>query len=296
MRCPTCGAAIAGGSTTCPACGAAVPAPPSAPEPFTTIDLGRLGRGDRVAGVATVVLFVSLLLPWYTTTVRHGQALSASALDPGAGGWRFLLLVASLAVLGYLFVRTMLRPTARLPLPHWQLLTVGTAVDAVLAVAAFCLRPGQAGFAGPPLPVGWGYGAWLGLAAALVAVVGSVLRRHEPEVVVPGGPHHRRAGLTPAVAAAGLGVGRGAGRLVRATWQRRPRPRRTPADVTVQMAEPDVIGRSIPTRAGADTTAVYPAVGTADSGPPCPECGGRTERGDRYCISCGARLGRPVGR
>jgi hypothetical protein len=55
----------------------------------------------------------------------------------------------------------------KLPMADEQLLLIATAVNAVLSILAFLFKPGGIGFSG----IGWGFGAFLGLAAAIVAAV-----------------------------------------------------------------------------------------------------------------------------
>jgi asparagine N-glycosylation enzyme membrane subunit Stt3 len=53
----------------------------------------------------------------------------------------------------------------KLPLPEEQLLLIATGINAVLVVLAFLLKPGGYGFSG----VGWSWGSFVGLIAAIVA-------------------------------------------------------------------------------------------------------------------------------
>jgi len=194
MFCPSCGTALGQDSAYCPACGVKLSAhapstgAPSPATPVTTIDPSRLGVGDAVAAVGTLVLLVTLFLPWYSLTLDLGSlysgiyAGSISALGDGAGGWRFLTLIVCLAILGYLFARTIWSPGRRLPLPHWQLLTVLCSINLLLAALMFLVKPlGGSSFSG--LSISWAYGAYTGVCAAILAVVGSVLRRRQPELL-----------------------------------------------------------------------------------------------------------------
>ena len=60
-----------------------------------------------------MLLFISLFLSWYTytstdaTIATPGSSVSLTALSSQAGGWRFLILVMSLLVFLYLFIRSM---------------------------------------------------------------------------------------------------------------------------------------------------------------------------------------------
>lgn len=194
MFCPNCGNGLHDSARFCSACGTAAsrpagpggvpdgrPAsagPPTAggqPAPRTSIDFRRLGTGDLIAGGSTVLVFISLFLPWYRVTI---QGLSISALDAAAGGWRYLDLLVSLIIIGYIFMRTMQPRGIRLPLPHWQLLSVLSVVNGILVTFTFFLRP--AGFNDPVSP---GFGAFVGLLTAAAAIAGSISRQRQPEVI-----------------------------------------------------------------------------------------------------------------
>jgi hypothetical protein len=194
MFCPSCGTALGQGSAYCAQCGTKLSAhapstgPPSPTNSMSTIDLHRLGGGDAVAAVGTLVLLVTLFLPWYSLSLNFGSlysgiyAGSISALGDGAGGWRFLTLMVCMAILGYLFARTIWSPRHRLPLPHWQLLTVLCSINLLLTALMFLVRPlGGSSFSG--LSISWDYGAYIGVCAAILAVLGSVLRRRQPELL-----------------------------------------------------------------------------------------------------------------
>jgi len=213
MYCSNCGSALARGSKFCPNCGqpqGMAPAPvqlatAGTTGPKTSIDFRRLGLGDLISLVATVIVFVSLFLPWYsfsessttnistTEPTSSGQTLyTISALGTGAGGWRFLIVVLAIVIILLLLVLTLLPGGLRAPIPYWQLLTVLCSVSFLLVLLAFLVKPGGAETSdGLSYSWSWSYGAFLGLSAGLVAVVGGVVRRNEPEVIVPGAPRLR---------------------------------------------------------------------------------------------------------
>ena len=158
------------------------PRPPSS----ISIDFRRLGTGDIVALGGSVLLFISLFLSWYTIKVSEefgNIGASTSALGTGAGGWRVLILVIDILVILYLFVRTMTPRGLHLPLPHWQLLTVALGLQFLLTLLAFLVKPSADG-----VSVSWGYGAFIGLIASIIALAGGIMRRNEAEIVVPGVP------------------------------------------------------------------------------------------------------------
>jgi hypothetical protein len=116
--------------------------PPAAPGAGTSLpafsfDLGNLSQSERITGVATLVLFISLFLPWFTYSFGFGSV----SVDGLWHGWMYLVLIICLGILAYLVMRTGYR---QMP-----------------------FKPGGIGFSG----IGWGFGAFLGLAAAIVAAV-----------------------------------------------------------------------------------------------------------------------------
>jgi hypothetical protein len=167
--CPSCGAALAGATTTAQAAPAAgVPGATAAPVgaatggsslPAYKFDANRWTRADRIAGIATIVLFISLFLPWFT--VSFGFA--SGSVNGLWHGWMYITLILSIAIVAYL---VLLGGWDKLPIsqdvPHLTVMMIATIVNAVLVLIAFIDKPGGSG-------VGWGFGAILGLIAALVA-------------------------------------------------------------------------------------------------------------------------------
>ncbi len=174
--CPACGAAVPDGALFCPGCATPQQGVKHASNPRTEVAnptvalsdvLRRLGRGDIVAGAATIVVFIALFLPWYSVSlvtslpqitnsngmrsVLQGTTFSTSvsALGTGAGGWRFLVLLVSLAVLAYLGMRVLLAAPPRLPYAHWQVLAAGAGLNGLLVLLAFLVKPGAATVACP---------------------------------------------------------------------------------------------------------------------------------------------------
>lgn len=160
MTCPQCGTEIAVGRAACPGCGTQVTAAgPTVTGPSLgsySFDASRWSRTDRITGIATAVLLISLFLPWFG--VNYGFV--SATVNGLWHGWMYLVLLVSLAVLVYLAARAGI---AELPVPHDLTLLVAAGVNVVLTVLAFLLKPGGG-------VVGWEFGAFVGLAAAIVAV------------------------------------------------------------------------------------------------------------------------------
>jgi hypothetical protein len=167
-NCPNCGArlsaaaatqgAAAGGIPTAPAAPAGAGATASAVSSYK-FDVARWTRADRIAGIATIVLFISLFLPWFTESF----GFASGSVNGLWHGWMYLTLILSIAIVAYL---VLLAGWDKLPIsqdvPHLTVMMIATIVNAVLVLIAFIDKPGGSG-------VGWGFGAILGLIAALVA-------------------------------------------------------------------------------------------------------------------------------
>jgi len=176
-HCPSCGALLsAGAAPPQGATAAAGPLPGSTPPPPQAaapagagatasavppykFDAARWTRADRIAGIATLVLFICLFLPWFTISFGFGSG-SVNGLWHG---WMWLSLILSIVIIAYL---VLLAGWDKLPIsqdvPHLTVMMIATIVNAALVLIAFIDKPGGSG-------VGWGFGAIVGLIAALAA-------------------------------------------------------------------------------------------------------------------------------
>jgi len=127
--------------------------------PAFAFDAKRWSQAERITGGATLVLFICLFLPWFGVNFGFGSV----TVDGLWHGWMYLVLIVSLAILVYLVARAGFSEMPfKLPMAHEQLLLVATGINAVLTVLAFLFKPGGSA-------VGWRFGAFVGLAAALIA-------------------------------------------------------------------------------------------------------------------------------
>jgi hypothetical protein len=186
QTCPQCQSQVADDAGTCPSCGSSLSASPtstatqaaptvSAPAPAAAagaaaasgssipaykFDAARWSLADRIAGVATVVLFVSLFLSWFGITVI-GITVTASGVS--AHGYLYIVMVVCILEIAYLVLRA---GWDELPisanLPHLTVMMAATIVNLVLVFIGFIFKPGGSG-------VGWQFGAFLALIAAIVA-------------------------------------------------------------------------------------------------------------------------------
>jgi hypothetical protein len=120
----------------------------------------RWSQAERTTAIATLVLFISLFLPWYT----YGPL----SLDGLWHGWMYIVFLLCLAILVFLVSRAGFNEMPfKMPVSEHQLLLYGTVINLVLTLISFLDKPGGVGFGG----IGWGFGAFIGLVAAVVAAV-----------------------------------------------------------------------------------------------------------------------------
>ena len=189
MNCSQCGAELQDGATSCAACGAEISlafastsgaepppgAPSSAPPPGVSaarpagslppfrFSASRWSQLDRIIGGATLVLFISLFLPWFGVSLG---ALGSGEVDGLWHGYEYIVLIVSLALLFYLIARAGWEQLPfKLPVPDTVLLLGATALNLLLVVIGFIDKPGG-GFG---YHVGWRYGAFVALIAAIIA-------------------------------------------------------------------------------------------------------------------------------
>ncbi len=206
MYCMNCGQSLAADARSCEKCGAVQGDEPSGPPPSAPdagpggwsamppdaqrtafaipqlsgleFDAKRLGRGDMIAGGASLLLLISLFLPWFHVQAEIAPGftvpipgLTRSGL--GAHGWLFIVLLSSLAVIAYILARAF---AVQLPITaaHWQVLAAGTGVGLLLTLIGLVDKP--SGF-------GWSVGAFIGILAAIAAMAGAALVRNDAKRV-----------------------------------------------------------------------------------------------------------------
>ena len=158
--CSRCLIEVFPGTALCPKCGAAIRPylmPRTAPKRVGKWRqrLNALNAKDRVAGPATLVLLVSLWLPWYTIGPFSADGLSVH-------GWLFIAVLNSIVLVLYVLITAFgvgdLAEQGRMSKD--QLLALITGVNVALVVLGFLLKPAQ---------FSWSWGAYLALAAAILA-------------------------------------------------------------------------------------------------------------------------------
>src|SRR5215471_2630395 len=170
-QCRSCGAPLAASTGSSPGTGRRSEAPPAshsapaAPEasPAFAFDARRWTFADRVTGGASLVLLVSLFLPWFGT---DGDFFNVS-VDGMWHGYMVIALILAVAILAFLVLRA---GFVSLP-PGFSVTTAGhllagtVGLNLLLAVISFATKP---------TATSWQYGAYVGLAAAIVAVIAPV--------------------------------------------------------------------------------------------------------------------------
>src|SRR5664280_498213 len=139
-----------------------VVANPGVSRPAFSFDVKRWSKPERITVIATLVLLISLFLPWFT----YNFGLGSVSVDGLWHGWMYLVLLLCLGILAYFVVLAGFNEMPiKLPMADERLLLIATSINAVLSILAFVFKPGGIGLSG----IGWGFGAFVGLAASIVA-------------------------------------------------------------------------------------------------------------------------------
>jgi zinc-ribbon domain len=185
MICPQCQAMNENTSAFCRNCGTplATPLPgssanfgqPAGPAPYVPataapastfrLDLRRLSRVDRAVGIASLIVLISLFLPWFGISAL-GDSFSVNGTT--AHGYLDIVLIVALLLIGYLVLRSGWDEFPfSMPIAHAPLLLVGTGLQLILVLI---------GFASKPIPgLSWEFGAYLALLAAVAAAAPVVI-------------------------------------------------------------------------------------------------------------------------
>jgi len=314
MYCMSCGQEISEGARFCPECGTrqegveaaselggdahlqsertsgrptsdAAPANAGVPQhQALSFDAARWSRGDRLVGGACLLLLIALFLPWFSlsvggVSVGGGFGVPGLSLDAvEAHGWMYLVLLVALAILGDLFARAM-RESVRPPVAHRQLLVGATGLNLFLAVIAFIATPGGTGYLAS-VGYQWSYGAFIGLVAAIGALVGALMTRPKSETTFA------LAASTPTPAAPGMpSTSTPEVSSSPATTLPPSPPPASPVPSVASEAQPAAMSQE-------PMPAIAPsAAASQDAMIDCRGCGCANPTGNRFCNSCGATLG-----
>ena len=132
-------------------------------------DMDRLTQADKITGIASFVLLISLFLPWFSVSVGTlGISVSGSGSGTSTHGYLWLVFLLCLVIIGYLVYRALVEKLPfELPLAHEQVLLILTGINFVIVLIAWIFKP-SSGFGA--VKVSWAWGSFVSLAAAIVAV------------------------------------------------------------------------------------------------------------------------------
>jgi len=144
------------------------PPAPAEPREFR-LDPRRLSRADQTVGGASLVILVSLFLPWFGFGA-FGASISVAGTT--AHGYLVIVVITALLMAGYLMLRSGWGEfPLRLPVAHETVLLAGTGVQFLLVLIGFLDVP----LAGLNREIG-AYLALLAAAAATIPVALPVVR------------------------------------------------------------------------------------------------------------------------
>ncbi len=136
---------------------AAAVSTPGGSTPFK-FEASRWSQADRIAGGASVVVFISLFLPWFSFHYIIGS-VSISGLT--THGYLYIVLLVCLAIFAYLIARAgFAQMPFKLPMAHEPALLIATVVNLALVLIGLIDKPAF---------WGWSYGGFVALVAAVVA-------------------------------------------------------------------------------------------------------------------------------
>jgi hypothetical protein len=136
-------------------------------------DARRWTWSEQVVGIATLVLFVSLFMPWFGASMTFFDTPVESTVNGLWHGYMYIDLILALAILAYLFTRAAFETLPfGLPSDTAKFFLAGaTSLNLLLALISFLTKP--TGVTGG-LGTSWQYGAYVGLIGAIVAAAASV--------------------------------------------------------------------------------------------------------------------------
>lgn len=140
----------------------------------------RLQAIDLAACFGAVAAGGSLFIAWYQISFNISgvsASISTTALGRLAGGWRWSILLISIAVLVELLVAVVVSRSSRtVEWPHRSILAVLCAANLAAVVAAMIASPFNNGASYGLMAASLGPGAYVGFIGALVAMIAAALR------------------------------------------------------------------------------------------------------------------------
>jgi hypothetical protein len=159
------------------------PQPRQSSLPPVNFDHSRLTRTDKIVAGGTFITMISIWLPWFSVSDAFGTFHFSGTTGHG---WLWLEFFVALVLLAYLGARAAWeRLPFTVPVAHERLLIAGVSLQLLLVLIAFIDIPyGSDG-------VGWDWGAFIALLAALAAagpVVVPAVRSYLDSRKAAGGP------------------------------------------------------------------------------------------------------------
>jgi len=139
-----------------------------------SFDARRWTLSDKIAGGASLLVLISLFLPWFSGSISSDNSLGLSATTGSesgtdAHGWLWLVFIIALAIIAYLVLVAGFQVLPfKAPFRYDQVLLAAAGVNLLLVFIGFLLKPSTYGLAG--VSIGWSIGAFLALVAAIAAV------------------------------------------------------------------------------------------------------------------------------
>jgi hypothetical protein len=125
-------------------------------------DMTKWSKHDRTVGIASLIVFISLFLPWFGVSYVTAYYHVGGSVNGLWHGYMYLTLIISLVLVVYLVLLAGLdKLPFSVPMSHGQILLIGTAIDFILSLISFITKPGY---------TSWNFGAYVGLIASAVAV------------------------------------------------------------------------------------------------------------------------------
>ena len=139
------------------------------------MDLNRLSRGEKIAGVAAVLLFIDMFLSWYSANISGALSAAASrfGVDTSATAWQafsttdILLLITIIVALAMVGTRVMAR-SVNLPVSLPLVVATLGALMTLLVLWRIINQPGPNDF------INVEYGAYIGLILIAALTYGAV--------------------------------------------------------------------------------------------------------------------------
>lgn len=120
----------------------------------------RLTKEHKIVGIATLVLLISLWLPWFGYRAYFGVVYSGS-VDGYWHGYMYIVMILCFAILAFLALTAGMEELPfKLPIAEAQATLIATGINVVLTFISFITKPSG---------TSWQFGAYVGLIAAAIA-------------------------------------------------------------------------------------------------------------------------------